>query len=197
MKLYLSSIGIPDPQKFRALFGGSTPKIAVIANAWDVAPADGEPHIRSLVDVLHRMGFTHQVMDLKDFHTSPHDLKKALELFGGVWVMGGNTFYLRWCMQKAGFDEAIKPLLDAGLVYGGESAGAVVAGTSLRGIELLDNPHDAPQIIWQGLGLVDLGIIPHWDEQSDRTHLDAAFSQMSAYTKVITLNNDADIVLSA
>ena len=76
--------------------------------------------------------------------------------------MGGNTFYLNHKIHKTGFDELIKAALANGLVYGGTSAGAVVAEPTLHGVEFIDNPKDAPQVIWEGLGLVDFGIVPHW-----------------------------------
>jgi len=55
------------------------------------------------------------------------------------------------------------------VVYGGWSAGVVVAAKSLRGIELMDDPTvvvegyprtDQP---WDGLGLIDFMIVPHFE----------------------------------
>ncbi len=71
-------------------------------------------------------------------------------------------------MVSSGFDPAIRAMLDDdALVYGGFSAGAVVATPSLRGIELMDSPTQLAegypqQVIWKGLGFVDFSIIPHF-----------------------------------
>lgn len=63
------------------------------------------------------------------------------------------------------------------LIYGGWSAGAVVAGPTLRGIEIMDDPYivaESYQIepVWDGLGLVDFSIVPHFE--SDHPEAEAA-----------------------
>ena len=53
------------------------------------------------------------------------------------------------------------------VVYAGYSAGAVVAGPSLVGIDLVDDPTEVPEgympePLWDGLGFVDYTIAPHY-----------------------------------
>lgn len=53
------------------------------------------------------------------------------------------------------------------LVYGGFSAGAVVATTTLAGIDIVDPPDTVPtgydpEVVWEGLGLVESSIAPHY-----------------------------------
>jgi dipeptidase E len=53
------------------------------------------------------------------------------------------------------------------LIYGGDGAGAVVAGPTLRGVELVDDPFDVPlgydeYLVWAGLGLTRFTIVPHF-----------------------------------
>jgi len=85
-----------------------------------------------------------------------------------VWVCGGNSFILRRAIAQSGFDEAITDLLAADeIVYGGFSAGACVVTPSLMGIDLCDDPEVVPEgyqeeVIWDGLGLVDYSIVPHY-----------------------------------
>jgi peptidase E len=62
-----------------------------------------------------------------------------------------------------GADKLIIELAKSGKVYGGGSAGAVVAGPTLRHFETADDPHDAPEVIWEGLGLTDSVVVPHMD----------------------------------
>ena len=64
-------------------------------------------------------------------------------------------------MRTSGFDEVIGDLVDGGLVYGGDSAGALVAGRTLKGVEIADDASVDPDPIWEGLGLVDDFILPH------------------------------------
>ena len=82
--------------------------------------------------------------------------------------MGGNSFVLRRAMKQSGFDSIIRERLAADTIaYGGYAAGAVVAGPTLRGLELMDDPFELPdlydeQLIWTGLGLTPFAIVPHF-----------------------------------
>lgn len=71
---------------------------------------------------------------------------------------GGNTFSLRYEMKRSGFEGAIRQLLDDGIVYGGDSARALVAGLSIAGIESVDRPEFAEEIINEGLGLCSFSL---------------------------------------
>jgi dipeptidase E len=56
------------------------------------------------------------------------------------------------------------------MVYGGWSAGAAVAGRTLRGIDLMDDPTVVvggymTEPTWDGLGLVDYAIVPHFESE--------------------------------
>jgi dipeptidase E len=88
--------------------------------------------------------------------------------FKVIWALGGNAFLLRRAMRESGFEDLIHGLLTEGIIYGGWSAGACVAGDSLRAIELMDVPEaTAPgyaqgEPIWDGLNLVPFSIIPHF-----------------------------------
>jgi dipeptidase E len=64
-------------------------------------------------------------------------------------------------MKRSGFENIIKDILESGVVYAGDSAGAVVIGNSLKGIELVDVPEFAEEIIFTGIGLVRHFILPH------------------------------------
>ena len=88
-----------------------------------------------------------------------------------VWATGGNAFLLRRAMLESGFDALVRDLLGEGLIYGGWSAGACVAGASLRPIGLMDVPdvtaagYGTGGPVWEGLGLVPFTIIPHHDSE--------------------------------
>ena len=82
-------------------------------------------------------------------------------------------------MKTSGFDQIIKQLLSEGIVYGGWSAGVVAVGPSLHPIELMDDPKVAPEIIYDGLGLIDYFIWPHWGTQK-YVHLQAAAIEQMA-----------------
>lgn len=187
MKLYLSSIGLPDIAAFSGLFSTSKPNIGLIPNAWDVAPQKvRKPYIERTRAQLESAGAAVHMLDLL----------QSSELTGldGIWLMGGNTFYLNWAIHQAKLPQKLKKVGEA-FIFGGESAGAIVAGTTLHGIEFLDDPKEAPKIIWHGLQLVNYGIIPHWDTPEDQSALQKAKTEMSQVSSVTTLTDDDFIIL--
>jgi dipeptidase E len=182
MRLYLSSYRLGDhAEKLSALMRGGQ-CIAAIGNALDFIPADTrrnyEATIYSPIEEFAELGFEAENLDLRDYFGRPERLAGHLRSFDLVWVLGGNAFLLRRAMRQSGFDGVIRDMLAAdAIAYGGFSAGAVTVTPTLRGIELMDEPemlaegYDA-DIIWEGLGLVDFSIVPHY--RSDHDEAEAA-----------------------
>jgi len=165
MKLYLSSNGIPSPSQLEQLVGKplSGARIALIENAKDYYSDKLRTFkIQQGVQQLESLGMEVVTVDLRNYHDKA-ELKSFLAGFDIVWGYGGNTFCLRYEMARSGFDEVIRELLADGIVYGGESAGAIVAGKTMRGIEKADIPEAAEEIIWNGMSLINKIIMPHAD----------------------------------
>jgi len=132
---------------------GDGAHVAVSANALDAEDADErrrwlELELSSLTDA----GLRPFEVDLR----ADVDLASA-DLF---WATGGNVFVLRRALAHNGFDALLQERVRADeLAYGGSSAGACVAGPTLRGIELIDDAGENPR--FDGLGFVDYSIAPH------------------------------------
>jgi dipeptidase E len=141
--------------------------VCIIATGWDTYPAERKAtELDHILSKFNELGFVPSQFDLTT--ATKDSIRTALTGKTLVWVMAGNTFYLNFHLHKSGFAEIIKELVTGGLVYGGESAGAVVAGRTIHGAEKVDDPKEAPEVIWQGLGLVDHGILPHADWEKYR-----------------------------
>ena len=165
MKLCLTSYRIPQPEHLLKLIDkpANETKLAVIPNAKDYyADRARAVKIKESQDYLSALGFNPQTVDLRSYRDTKK-LKKELERYDAIWVMGGNTFCLRYEMRESGFDQLLPQLLESGIVYVGESAGACVLSPSLSGLEQEDEPLFSEDIIWEGLGIVDKFILPHAD----------------------------------
>ncbi|WP_186630013.1 Type 1 glutamine amidotransferase-like domain-containing protein [Rhodococcus sp. BP22] len=169
MKMFLASYRFGDHvEKFLALTG--TPgRVAVIASAADGWPsAARQSAVTTEVRDLRALGFDPYELDLRSFIDRPEQLAKELDRYGTVWVRGGNTFVLRAQLRRSGADFAIARRVREGtLTYGGYSAGACVVSTTLRGIEAADDPDEVlpatgTEVVWNGLGLIDFAIVPHF-----------------------------------
>jgi dipeptidase E len=137
--------------------------MAVVNNAKDHEEPDVyEEKIQEAREFFDQIGLKFDVIDLRAFD-GPEKLEEKLKDYDLIWGNGGNTFMLLYEMKRSGFDKVIRKLLEKGVVYGGESAGAIVAGASLRGIEFADDPEFAKEVHWDGMKLIDQSILPHAD----------------------------------
>jgi dipeptidase E len=165
MKLYLSSYRIPTPDDLAKLLGKPLDDVtvAVIPNAKDYySPRAWSFVAHQFVGYLQSLGFKADTVDLREY-SDALELKQKLANYDLIWARGGNTYMLRYEMRRSGFDEVIGDLLDDGIVYGGDSAGALVAGTSIAGVELADEPAFAEELIMEGLNLIPFVPMPHID----------------------------------
>lgn len=197
MKLYLASSGMPNPDRMRDLIGKKDGiRVASIRAAWEPY---SERQIGRWVGGVDRMfdslGADMEIIDLKQFADKGEELLNKLSNFDLVWAHGGNTFSLNYRANKSGFNDAIKLLVKNGLVYGGDSAGAVLATPTLHSVELEDDINATPETYWDGMGMVSFGIIPHWSSANAQLML-PTFNELKKHVeRVITLKDGEFIIV--
>lgn len=156
-------------------------RAGIILNALDVF---GETRARNWdreAGDLERLGYASEEVDLRAYFHDHQGLEHRLGELDLIWVVGGNAFVLARAMTGSAFGVALGPAMQQGLIYGGYSAGACVAGPDLRGIDLMGDPGALPvgydaAVEPVTLGIVPFRIVPHW--RSD--HPDAANAQRAA-----------------
>jgi len=171
MRFYLSSYKLGNEiDKLKELIPTNNKKTAYISNALDFSndlERRGKSE-QSDIDELSILGLDVELVDLRDYFGRQDELEKKLSEFGVIWVRGGNVFVLREAMKRSGFDVILKSLVQKeGILYGGYSAGVCVLAPTLRGIELVDDPHMKPygddsETIFEGLDIIDYSIVPHY-----------------------------------
>jgi dipeptidase E len=180
MRLYLSSYRLGSAaERLLPLMRGT--RACIIANALDnIADEARARYCATVYDPVTEfadLGIQAEYLDLRSYFSAKGSLADTLKSYQLVWVLGGNAFLLMRAMVASGFDRAIRTLLASdAIAYGGFSAGAVVAAPTLRGIDLMDEPDQiskgySPEPIWEGLGLVDFSIVPHFQSNHAETGL--------------------------
>jgi dipeptidase E len=195
MKLYLSSYRIPVPEALAQLVGKPLGeiKVALIPNAKDYYIRRAKDFTTNeIVVYLEELGFKVTVVDLQDYSDSKK-LKDVLSDYDLIWARGGNTYMLRYQMRRSGFEHIIGELLEQGIVYGGDSAGALVAGVSIAGVEAADEPSFAEAVIGEGLDLVPYAILPHIDNPQFAAVV-PIFHEVQADENVIALKDSQAVV---
>lgn len=196
MKLYLSSYRVPTPKDLIDLVGKPAEqiKVALIPNAKDYyAKRARDFKNNELVEYFKNLGLHAEVVDLRDFEQK--ELKEKLINYDLIWAVGGNTFCLRYEMKRSGFENIIRELLESGIVYGGDSAGACVAGPTLKGVETSDVPEFAEAVIWEGLNLTDKIIIPHADNPWMQEELKPMLETYKDNPSAVVLNDNQAYVV--
>ena len=181
--------------------------MAIITNALDAIPLEDQivfaQNRFDAVEYFSEFGFDPSLVDLRHYFGREAALRKLLSRYGVVWALGGNSFLLRKAMHLSGFDAVIRELLDTNqIVYSGWSAGACVAGTTLKGINLMDAPEQTAQaypdcdIIWEGLHLVPYVVVPHCDSDHPEALMANKASRWLVENKVdhVTLRDGEVIV---
>ena len=177
MRLYLSSYKWgDDPEKLFDLIEGT--RAGIVMNATDLYPTE-ESVQKYAEDAAYfkERGFSVEMLDLREYFGQERDLARRMKGLDVVWVRGGNTFVLRRAMQQSGFDTIIMELLASdSIVYAGYSAGSCILGTTLEGLDLVDDPLSVPDgydqaILWDGLGVVDYTIVPHYKSEHPEAEL--------------------------
>lgn len=167
-------------------------------------PAKRPDYLRQEIASLLTIGLEGEELDLRDYFNDHHGLSARLQHYGGIWIMGGNSFTLRRAMRQSGFD-AIAPTLVANdqLVYGGFSAGAVVATPTLRGIDLVDDPYQVPDgytttVIWEGLGFYEKSIAPHYkSDHPESAVIDTVVAYFEREAMPYTALRDGEVIVLA
>ncbi|MGY1694527.1 Type 1 glutamine amidotransferase-like domain-containing protein [Geodermatophilus sp. SYSU D00814] len=165
-KLLLSSMG-PSPSHDQALAGlvgkplGEI-RVGYVENAYDVY--DDRETLEEGRESLRRDGYVFDLVDLRRWRDDHQGLRELLGRFDALLLTGGNPFHLRSLMRLTGTDALITERVRDGMVYAGASAAAVVAGPTLRHFDELDDPAEAEELIWDGLGLTSVVVAPHVDD---------------------------------
>ena len=169
-----------DPQKIKLTF---------IPTAAEVEEGDLQwlkNDKQSLVDA----GF--QITEFTLTGKDQEEVRQMLNKTDFVFVSGGNTFYLLQEMRKSGFSDLISSYIKKGLIYGGSSAGSLVAGPDISLVKELDDSSLAPELKdYKGLNLIDVAVFPHWG--NDQFHNRYGKMMKSGYKKglkIILLTDD-------
>jgi len=132
-------------------------------------PTAGTPYedpyfVREDRSRLERLGYGLVELDLSA--ATPKSLKAELARCDGLFVAGGNTFFLLQEIQRQELGDVLTAAIGNGLPYIGASAGAVIVGPTTEPVQALDDVSAAPELRdWSGLGLVTFVVLPHFGKE--------------------------------
>lgn len=183
MRLFLASQDLGDFANVLRDLVGDNHKAFIISNARDYyndANRIAQAVEKSILN-LGKIGLHACQLDLKNYFGKSDDLAGFIqhETPGLIFAIGGNVTCLATALHESGMDRIIcQGVSDDAFVYGGYSAGAMIASSDLSLYDLELQPgeepalHRMPEITKQvydlepyrrGLGLISEYVIPHAD----------------------------------
>ena len=134
------------------------------------------------------LGFQVEILDISacDRETAQAKIFQSKLLY----VSGGNTFYLLQELKKKQLLSLIKEQIADGMVYVGESAGAIITAKDIDYNKLMDDKGVAAELHDTGaLNEVDFYVLPHVGEEPFVESAQATLDTYSDQLNLLPLNN--------
>lgn len=123
------------------------------------------------------------------------ELIETLNSVDGIFVAGGNSFWLMQQLQKKQLVSVIRDLVKQGKPYFGESAGAVILYSTIEPIAPIDDPQDASDLQnYEALGLVDFIALPHIDREKYKDVMSKFLEDNKDRYKIVPFRDDQAIL---
>ena len=140
------------------------------------------------------LGFEIEVLDIAscDRETAQAKIFQSKILY----ISGGNTFYLLQELKRKNLIDFIKNRVNSGMVYIGESAGALITSKDIEYNDLMDDKTIAKDLKeYSGLNLVDFYIVPHLNEFPFEESAKQTVEKYKDNLNIIAINNSQAIIL--
>jgi dipeptidase E len=193
MRLIITSYRFGKHEAEVLKFLNKIKKVAVITNAKDYKdPNIRQEKVEENFEYFRSIGLEPTEIDLRPYFNKPG----AEELFKGynlIWLAGGNVFLLRRALAYSKVDRFLYDAVRKNeIILGGESAGAIIMGPTLRHSEMVteendkeDNPHYIAEgyqasVIWGGLDFVNFVPVPHYKSGEYATGIEEYINRLDA-----------------
>lgn len=215
MKLFLASQDLGDHAETLQKMVGDQRRAFVISNARDYYQDEAKiiNSVEKTLVNLGKIGIQATRLDLKPYFGKELELSNLIEQTrpGLIFSIGGSPFCLSTAMHASGLDNIIRRLTAQDqLVYGGYSAGSMVAADNLSLYQIKTKTsetqplHEIPTITRSiyslepyrhGLGLIPQYIIPHMDRLDHIDHMHERLENINQANAQAICLNDSNVYI--
>lgn len=215
MRLFLASQDLGSFPEVLAELVGKKKRAFIISNARDYYQDEERINnaLKKTFVNLEKIGIQCQRLDLRDYFDKSAKLVRDIESYdpGLIFSIGGNVYCLSTALHESGMDKIIKQgLIGDKFVYGGYSAGSMIALDDLRPYEVQKLSEEnkfcnSPEYAGQsydlspymfGLGIIDEYIIPHMDREDHIETMKQRIKNIEQIDATMILLNDADVYVA-
>lgn len=152
-------------------------------------------HIKYSKELLSKMGL---IVDELEISTANYlDIVSKLENNDYIYVAGGNTFFLLQEMNRTGAGNLIRTQINAGKLFIGESAGAILVAPDIEYAKDTDDFLAAPQLkTFEALNIIDFYPVPHYKDDSLKEAVESVISKYGAVLPIVPFSNSQAILVT-
>ncbi len=152
-------------------------------------------HIKYSKELLSEMGL---IVDELEISTAAHsDIENKLENNDYIYVAGGNTFFLLQEMNRSDAGNIVKKQINAGKLFIGESAGAILLAPDIEYAKDTDHPLAAPLLkTFEGLNMIDFYPVPHYKNDPLGEAVELVISKYGTKLPLVPFSNSQAILVT-
>lgn len=138
-----------------------------------------------------------QVHLLDIVNVSEDEIRQKINTAEVLYVSGGNTFYLLSELKKKALLPLIRARIGSGMVYVGESAGAIIASKDISYSAIMDDATFGTNLKdFNALDIVEFYVLPHYGEFPFEKTAQETFETYGKTLNLIPINNAEAISVS-
>lgn len=168
-------------------------KIIFIPTAGNVEPYTG--FIDEGIEMLKSLGYELEIIDISKFDEDY--LKDRFLKTECICISGGNTFYLLQELKKKNLVDVLFKRIKEGLLYIGESAGAIIMSENIEYNQIMDDKSIASELDdYAGLNVFDHYVLPHIGEYPFEETAQETLDTYQDKIALVPINNNEAILVN-
>ena len=168
-------------------------KIIFIPTAGNVEPYTG--YIDEGVEMLKSLGYELEIIDISKYDEDY--LKNKLSKTECICISGGNTFYLLQELKKKNLIGLLYERIKEGLLYIGESAGAIIMSENIEYNQIMDDKSIASELDdYMGVNVFNHYVLPHIGEYTFEESTQKILENYQDKISLVAINNSEAILVN-
>lgn len=168
-------------------------KIVFIPTAGNVEPYTG--YIDEGVEMLKSLGYELEIIDISKYDEDY--LKNKLSKTECICISGGNTFYLLQELKKKNLIGLLYERIKEGLLYIGESAGAIIMSENIEYNQIMDDKSIASELDdYTGVNVFEHYVLPHIGEYPFEESTQKILENYQDKISLVAINNSEAILVN-
>ncbi|WDV48092.1 Type 1 glutamine amidotransferase-like domain-containing protein [Clostridiaceae bacterium M8S5] len=151
-------------------------------------------YVKAGKKALEKLGLNVDVLEIST--ATYNEINTKLRGNDYIYVTGGNTFFLLQELKRTGADKIIMDEVNAGKLYIGESAGAMITSANIEYVKGMDSVKKAPELTsFDALDLVEFYTVPHYNNIPFKKITKKLVDSYSSTLKLFPISNNEAILV--